>query len=241
MDVIEAPNRSRKSCGMKSRNLNGLRSGHTFRTSPRQKNRHNPLYEISPLSRRRASHAVQIRGLRCGDGRPGFVGGAGARETFRCPEEQRTTGVISLLRLAADGRWNMERASVSGAGRSPTNIAQIRDARDRRTSALRTGRWLTMQLARRGAIALTAGHNGPLTDLRAKRKFLRRIKLIWPVQSHSQKYFPSRLTQITSISLAVPSHMRGVSRSSRTWKRDAVDAAARLTKRADADGEVVWS
>jgi hypothetical protein len=34
---------------------------------------------------------------------------------------------------------------------------------------------------------------------------------------------------------------RGVSRSSRTLERDAMDAAARLTKRAYADGEVVWS
>jgi hypothetical protein len=61
------------------------------------------------------------------------------------------------------------------------------------------------------------------------------------VQSHLQKYSCSRLTQITTISCAVSSHSRGVSRSSRTrggmrWTR-----AARLTKRADADGEVVWS
>jgi len=37
-----------------------------------------------------------------------------------------------------------------------------------------------------------------------------------PVQPLLQKYFVSRLTQITSISPAVSSHMRGVSRSSRT-------------------------
>ena len=34
---------------------------------------------------------------------------------------------------------------------------------------------------------------------------------------------------------------RGVSRSSRTLRRDAVDAAALLTNSANADGEVVWS
>src|SRR5258708_36354585 len=48
----------------------------------------------------------------------------------------------------------------------------------------------------------------------------------WPVQPPLQKYFPSRLTQIKSIILAVSSHMRGVSRSSRTrggmrWTRAA--------------------
>jgi len=49
------------------------------------------------------------------------------------------------------------------------------------------------------------------------------------VQSCLQKYFGSRLTQIKSISLAVSSLMRGVSRSSRNAGRDAVDAAGALT------------
>ena len=62
----------------------------------------------------------------------------------------------------------------------------------------------------------------------------------WPVQPHLQKYSCSLLTQISSLIRTVSSHMRGVSRSSRTrggmrWTR-----AARLTNRADADGEVVW-
>jgi hypothetical protein len=39
-----------------------------------------------------------------------------------------------------------------------------------------------------------------------KRNFSNRINLIWPVQSCLQKYFRSRLTQITSISPAVPPH-----------------------------------
>ena len=34
---------------------------------------------------------------------------------------------------------------------------------------------------------------------------------------------------------------RGVSRSSRTWMRDAVDVTVSLTYGAEADGEVVWS
>jgi hypothetical protein len=79
------------------------------------------------------------------------------------------------------------------------------------------------------------------TDLRATTNLLNRINLIPPVQSHRKKYFPSRFPQIKSISLAIPSHMRGVSRSSRTLERDAVDADALWTNGAGADGEVVWS
>jgi hypothetical protein len=45
---------------------------------------------------------------------------------------------------------------------------------------------------------------------------LKRINLIWVVQSLFQKYSASRFTQIKSISLAVSPHERGVSRSSRT-------------------------
>ncbi len=52
---------------------------------------------------------------------------------------------------------------------------------------------------------------GPLYGLRQKAKFLNGIKLIWVVQSFFQKYFRSLLTQITCISLAVPSH-RGAAR-----------------------------
>ena len=59
------------------------------------------------------------------------------------------------------------------------------------------------------------------------------------VQSCLQKYFCSRLTQIKSISLAVSSHSRGVSRSSRTrggmrWTRQrwACDVIA---------GRVLWA
>jgi hypothetical protein len=55
-----------------------------------------------------------------------------------------------------------------------------------------------------------------LRCLRGWRNLLKRINLICPVQPHCQKYSPSPLTQITSISPAVPPHMRGVSRSSRT-------------------------
>jgi hypothetical protein len=74
--------------------------------------------------------------------------------------------------------------------------------------------------------------------------------LILPVQPHFKKFSISRFTQINPISLAVPSHRRGVSRSSRTQERDAVAAGSvgaelgfsptTRTNGADADGEVVW-
>src|SRR5205814_9153105 len=55
-----------------------------------------------------------------------------------------------------------------------------------------------------------------LRRLRAQPNLLNRIKLIWAVQSRLKKHFRSRFTQIKTISLAIPSRMRGVSRSSRT-------------------------
>src|ERR1700737_4430016 len=97
-------------------------------------------------------------------------------------------------------------------------------------------------------------------DLRATVDLLKRINLICPVQSHLQKYFCFCLTQITSISPAIPSH-RGAFRDRHGRRaRDAVDAAAlracviagrvlwacersngALTRDVAADGEVVWS
>jgi hypothetical protein len=46
--------------------------------------------------------------------------------------------------------------------------------------------------------------------VRAERKFMNRINLIWPVQSPSQKYFGFRTPQITSRTLGIPPHKRGV-------------------------------
>ena len=43
-------------------------------------------------------------------------------------------------------------------------------------------------------------HLQALWRLRARSNLLSRLNLICPVQSHSQKYFPSPLMQITSIS-----------------------------------------
>jgi hypothetical protein len=62
-----------------------------------------------------------------------------------------------------------------------------------------------------------------LRALRVQRNFLKQFNLIWVVQSPSQKYFDSLLTQIASISFASRPTQRGVSRSSRTLGRDAMD------------------
>jgi hypothetical protein len=80
-----------------------------------------------------------------------------------------------------------------------------------------------------------------MSGSRAQADLLSRINLILAVQSCRQKYFIFRLTQITGVFAAVPPHLRGVSRSSRTWMRDAVDADGALTNAPEADGEVVWS
>jgi hypothetical protein len=60
------------------------------------------------------------------------------------------------------------------------------------------------------------------------------------VQLCLQKYFRSRLTQITSIS--PPSRLtEGRIAIVTDARRDAVDAAGALTNALEADGEVVWS
>ena len=80
------------------------------------------------------------------------------------------------------------------------------------------------------------------SDLYAQRDLLNRIKLMLPVQSSSQKYFRSSLTQITSISFASRPNTKGrfaivtnVGQGMR-WTRVAL-----LTRALSADGEVVWS
>src|SRR3954452_2140000 len=123
-------------------------------------------------------------------------------------------------------------SSRSSPARSlSSDLAQARGARANFTPADRRVRDLV------GVFALT----WPSLRLRAKSNFFQEFKLICPVQSGLKKYFAYRFTRNTIISTAVPPLWRGVSRSSRTLVRDAVDAAARLTKRAEADGEVVWS
>ena len=55
-----------------------------------------------------------------------------------------------------------------------------------------------------------------MNALRDASDLLNGIKLMLAVQSSLQKYFGFRAPQITSRTLAVPPHTRGVSRSSRT-------------------------
>jgi hypothetical protein len=62
-----------------------------------------------------------------------------------------------------------------------------------------------------------------------------------PVQPLPQKYPASRLTQINSISPAVPFLRRGGSRSSRTRDGMRWTWMAPKTRALLADGEVVWS
>ena len=81
----------------------------------------------------------------------------------------------------------------------------------------------------RAEACLRAGAHwrGPLSQsaLRAQRDLLNRIKLMLPVQSPSQKYFRSRLTQITHISFAIPAHTQGAFRDRHERRAgDAMDA-----------------
>jgi hypothetical protein len=62
--------------------------------------------------------------------------------------------------------------------------------------------------------------------MREKTDLLKQINLIWPVQSCRRKHFVSLKGQITLRTPASRPDQRGVSRSSRTWVRDAVDATA---------------
>jgi hypothetical protein len=59
---------------------------------------------------------------------------------------------------------------------------------------------------------------------------LKRINVIWAVQPHSQKYFRSRLTQITS-QLPPSRPIEGRIAIVTDAGRDAVDAAARVDER----------
>jgi hypothetical protein len=94
--------------------------------------------------------------------------------------------------------------------------------------------------------------------VRAQPDLSKRINVICPVQPHLQKYFPSRLTQIKSISIAIPSHTEGriMIVTNAGWDAVAAAVPARKSDRravcrerlpgaqtngAEADGEVVWS
>jgi hypothetical protein len=62
--------------------------------------------------------------------------------------------------------------------------------------------WMAGTSSAKTRFALLPGHD-------ENYHLLRRINLIWAVQSHLQKHFRSSFTQITSINRAVWSHLRG--------------------------------
>jgi hypothetical protein len=68
---------------------------------------------------------------------------------------------------------------------------------------------------------------------------LKRIKVIWGVQSSLQKYFRSLLRQITCLLLAIPAHTEG--RFAIVTDVGQGTRAAPKTRALPADGEVVWS
>jgi hypothetical protein len=80
------------------------------------------------------------------------------------------------------------------------------------------------------------------SGIQVEKKFPCNFKLILPVQSSPKKFSPSRFTQITSTSSAIPRSKEGrfaivtdVECGMR-WTRLVL-----LTRALDADGEVVWS
>jgi hypothetical protein len=81
-----------------------------------------------------------------------------------------------------------------------------------------------------------------IRGLRAQGNLFGQINLIWVVQSHLQKYFRSRLTQITFTTPAVSFPEEGrIAIVTDVGNGMRWTGTARLTNRTDADGEVVWS
>jgi hypothetical protein len=87
----------------------------------------------------------------------------------------------------------------------------------------------------------------PQNDLHQKTNFCCAINSILPVQMSAEKYSALAFPQISRIFLASRLVQRGVSRSSRTWRRGAVAARGRSillrvpTNDRFADGQAVWS
>src|SRR5260370_28742212 len=76
------------------------------------------------------------------------------------------------------------------------------------------------------ACPMSAGFTAIAERLREKTDFLKRIKLIWVVQSHSQKYFASPVGQIISTNSCHPTPQKGRIAIVTNAGREAVDAAA---------------
>jgi hypothetical protein len=88
----------------------------------------------------------------------------------------------------------------------------------------------------------TTSPKSDLTAMRGGRKISFSFNLIWVVQSPSAKIFSFPFDPNHFTVARIPAHTRGVSRSSRTLDRDAMDASGAADESADlADGEAVWS
>lgn len=92
------------------------------------------------FEKRRAFHADQTRDLCKLNGCHGCADGPGAGQEIRGAEGQRTIGfiVIGLQRATADGRWNVDTASVPRGRFAKRAPAQICDPEHGRANALRT-------------------------------------------------------------------------------------------------------
>ncbi len=84
----------------------------------------------------------------------------------------------------------------------------------------------------RSASSRVSNHEAPENEdiagfnrMRVQVNFFKPINVIWVVQSFAEKYFAFRFPQISVINIASRPTERGVSRSSRTLVRDAMDAA----------------
>jgi hypothetical protein len=95
--------------------------------------------------------------------------------------------------------------------------------------------------ARSLLVPLRLAPQGGKIALREKSNLSNGFNLIWVVQSQGEKYFASVFPKSMFPSSYPASTKRGVSRSSRTWRRDAMDAMSQQTNDDVADGEVVWS
>jgi hypothetical protein len=98
------------------------------------------------------------------------------------------------------------------------------------------------QINQKSIISRLVRHLGRRNRLRAKPDFTNRFKLIWVVQSRSQKYSAFRKPQISGFFPCIPLRQEGrYGQSSPNARRDAMDVKAPKTNGAVADGKVVWS
>jgi hypothetical protein len=150
-----------------------------------------------------------------------------------------------ILKLGHDDATNSAVIPGTNAVRSPVRCELLRASKDGRTHCAE-------QHPSRRSQAAAPQDDASCCVMRATRAFRRtpetflasarpqyrlrvngnlpsEFNLIWGVQTSSQKYFCLRQTQITCVLSPSRASKRGVSRSSRTLVRDAVDARTLLT------------